>query len=102
MKPAYNLQPFIFLFFYSGKVGFLCKRVLWKSKCFSGLQTNLWENMERIGIYDPKAKLLISVGKYVLKRRLWKRSCIFHSDFFLGVGCRRGIFTVNVERWSIF
>jgi hypothetical protein len=69
MKPAYNLQPFyasIFLF----REG----RVLWNSKCFSSLQTTLGVYRELIGLYEPKAKLLISVGKYVRKRRLWKRS----------------------------
>jgi hypothetical protein len=38
--------------------------VLWKSKAFSGLQTVLGENRELTGIYEPKVKLSISVGKY--------------------------------------
>jgi len=71
--------------FYSGNVGFFPKRALWKSKCFSGLQTTLGENREYIGIYEPKAILLISVGKCIGKRRLWKGSCLLHSGV-VGLG----------------
>jgi len=105
MKPVYNLRRFMLVLFYSGKVGFFPKRALWKSKCFSGLQTTLGENREYIGIYEPKAILLISVGKCIGKRRLWKGSFLLHSGFVgLGGGrnVRGDIFTMNVDRRVTF
>ena len=38
------------------------------------------------GIYEPKAKFLISVGRCVWKRRFWKGSCLFNSGFVGGRG----------------
>jgi hypothetical protein len=63
---------------FPGKDGFVSKRVLWKFKCCSGLQTVLGEIRALIGIYDPKGTLLISVGKYIWNRGLWKGGC--HSN----------------------
>ena len=82
---------FMLLFFYSGKVGFLSKRVLWKSNCFSGLQTTLGDFRELTGFYDPKAKLLIFLCKCVWKRRLWNGSWVFYSGFFFGGGAGGGM-----------
>ena len=44
----------------------MSKSVLWKSKCFSGLETALGENRSLIVIYEAKVNLLISVGKYYI------------------------------------
>jgi hypothetical protein len=76
MKPAYNLLPFyasIFLFREDqirGQKGPMEDQVL------SALQTTLGENRALNGVYEPKEKLLISVGKFVWNRRLWKGTCL--------------------------
>ena len=103
---------FILLFFYSGKTGFVSKSVLWKSKCFSGLQTALGDNRALSGIYELKVKLLISVGKYYKygTEGSWKGSvypisavlCFFFFGGGVGGIWRRGVFTGNIERQMRF
>jgi hypothetical protein len=65
---------------------------------------NFGENRELTGIYEPRAKILIYVDKYVWRRRLWKRSCLFHFGCVEGEGeeYKKWYFSVNFEVWVRF
>jgi len=55
VKPKRNFEPFMLLFFYPGKTGFMAQRFLWMSKGFSGLQTVEGQNRRlRLGSMGVK------------------------------------------------
>jgi len=77
MKPKYNLQPTYAATFLSTKDWIRGPNVLGTSRGLSGLQTAPGEN----GICRPDMKFFFSLGKEILKIRLWNWACLSIGGF---------------------